>query len=238
LDRDASPRWAFVARLARAVDAGFRGVMSSRLAPVLLAVAATPVLAMMRGMDIDTPDQSFVWHLPVMTLYAGFFALGWLLSTRWRGLLLTGLIAAIVASAGVGAHYAGGDWVKAHATALKWATSFGTSLTMMTSVLGWIGCFVSLFSRESARIRYVADASYWMYIVHLPIVVGLQVLLAGSGMPWWIQVPLVNVVTFALLLASYHAFVRFTWIGAWLNGRRRTRYSARLPSASASEAVP
>jgi peptidoglycan/LPS O-acetylase OafA/YrhL len=252
LDRAAAPRWTFVARLARALDAGFRAVISSRLAPVALAVAVTPLLTMMQGMDIDTPDGSFAWHLPVMTLYACCFALGWLLSrqtellsgalsARWKGFLLTGLVAALVASTGVGMRYAGGEWVTMHATALRWATSFGTSLTMMASVLGWMGCFVRLFGHESARIRYVADASYWIYIVHLPIVVGLQLLLAGSGMPWWIQVPLVNIVTFTLLLATYHACVRFTWVGAWLNGRRRTRYAAPdtgIASGSACERLP
>jgi hypothetical protein len=33
-------------------------------------------------------------------------------------------------------------------------------------------------------------------------------------------VPLVNVVAFAILLASYHVCVRFTWVGAWMNNRK------------------
>jgi hypothetical protein len=79
------------------------------------------------------------------------------------------------------------------AFALRWATSFGTSLTMMVSVFGWMGCFVRFFNRPSARARYVADASHWIYVTHLPLVVALQVWWVHSGMPWWIQVPLVNV---------------------------------------------
>jgi hypothetical protein len=36
-------------------------------------------------------------------------------------------------------------------------------------------------------------------------------------------VPLVNVVAFVVLVASYHVCVRFTWVGAWLNNRRWPR---------------
>ena len=94
---------------------------------------------------------------------------------------------------------------------------------MMMLVFGWMGCFIRFFNRPSARIRYMADASYWIYVTHLPLVVALQVWWVDSGMPWWIQVPLVNVVAFAVLLASYHVCVRFTWVGAWLNNRRWPR---------------
>src|SRR5262249_25026594 len=34
------------------------------------------------------------------------------------------------------------------------------------------------------------------------------------------QLPLLNVVAFAILLSSYHWRVRFTWLGGWLNARR------------------
>jgi hypothetical protein len=48
----------------------------------------------------------------------------------------------------------------------------------------------------------------------------LQVGVAKWALPWWVQLPLLNGVAFAILLVSYHSLVRFTWIGAWLNGRR------------------
>jgi len=107
----------------------------------------------------------------------------------------------------------------------------GTSLTMMLSVFGWLGLFVRFFNQPSARIRYVADASYWIYVTHLPLVVVLQIWWADSGMPWWIQMPLVNVVAFAVLLASYHVCVRFMWVGAWLNGRRWLRSGENVEAA-------
>ena len=94
---------------------------------------------------------------------------------------------------------------------------------MMLSVIGWTGGFVRWFAQPSPAIRYVADASYWIYIVHLPVVVALQVWLVRLAWPAWVQVPLVVAATVILLLAVYHAGVRYTWVGAWLNGRRHTR---------------
>jgi glucan biosynthesis protein C len=57
-----------------------------------------------------------------------------------------------------------------------------------------------------------------VYIVHLPVVAGLQVALAGTGLPWWIQIPLITAVTLIVTLLSYRELVRDTWVGRWLNG--------------------
>lgn len=233
--------------IAATVDRAVEQAISSRVAPLLVAIAVTPVLAMMEGMDVDTPDRSFGWHLPVMALYGLFFSLGWWLhhhtdvvgafARRWKICLLLGLVTSLVASALVGLRIAGGDWMTQHTAAMRWASSFGTSLTMAASVFGWTGAFVHLGARPSERVRYVADASYWIYIAHLPLVVALQVWWAHWTLPWWIQVPLLNVVTLAALLLLYHVGVRYTWVGAWLNGRRRTRGAPddqrrRVPASS------
>ena len=206
-------------------------VVSSRAWPLVAALCVTPILATMRGIDVDTPDRTLAWHLPVMALYGVFFAFGWWLhgqralltvfAARWKTLLTIGVVTSAIAVTGVAVRLDGGDWAVAHATALRWATSFGTSLAMMASVFGWMGAFTTWFSRPSARARYVADASYFIYIAHLPIVVGLQVALSRSGAPWWVQVPAISAITTGLLLLVYHWGVRYTWIGTWLNGPRR-----------------
>jgi glucans biosynthesis protein C len=58
----------------RPVREGFRRIMSSRLAPLIVATVVTPSLAMMKGPDVETPDQSLSWNLPVMALYGFFFS--------------------------------------------------------------------------------------------------------------------------------------------------------------------
>ncbi|HAN98584.1 MAG TPA: hypothetical protein DCQ98_14630, partial [Planctomycetaceae bacterium] len=72
----------------------------------------------------------------------------------------------------------------------------------------------------SARLRFVADASYWVYLVHLPVVLWLQTLLIPVTLP--MAVKLVSVVLGTLLVsfATYVVFVRYTPIGWMLNGKR------------------
>jgi peptidoglycan/LPS O-acetylase OafA/YrhL len=211
------------------VDAAFRGVTSSWLAPLCLALVATPVLAMMSGPDVDTPDKSLAWHYPVLPLYGLFFCIGWwlhrqvdvlgVLARRWKFFLPLSLVLSVIASIGIWIRISGAE----HPAVLRWATSFGTSLTMSLAVLGWIGLFVRVFDRSSPWIRYLADSSYWVYLAHLPVVVALQVWLAAWEVSWWIKLLLINAAAFSILLFTYHLGVRFTWIGAWLNGRRATR---------------
>lgn len=71
--------------------------------------------------------------------------------------------------------------------------------------------------------RYVADSSYWMYLVHLPIVVWLQVAVAEINAPWWLKLAGVTLATIAIALVTNDLFVRSTFVGALLNGRRRER---------------
>ena len=212
---------------------GFRWLLSNWFAPLPLALLATPLVALMKGPDVDTPDRGLSWNGPVLALYSLHFGLGWWLfrnpdilaglARRWWMFLLLGLAASAPTSLGVGALYGYLSSGTAPVAAVKWLTASGVSLTMMGSVLGWIGCFVRFFNRPSARIRYVANASYWIYLAHLPVVVALQIVGASWRWPWWIELPLLNVVAFLLLFASYHVGVRFTWVGAWLNGHRHER---------------
>ena len=89
-----------------------------------------------------------------------------------------------------------------------------------------IGLALRFLSDESPARRYVADSSYWIYLAHLPIVAAFQVLVGHLPWHWSVKFPLILVSSFAVLFASYHLLVRFTFIGAILNGRRYQRRSS------------
>ena len=95
-----------------------------------------------------------------------------------------------------------------------------------------VGTALRFLSRQSAVRRYIADASYWIYVVHVPLIMALQVAVSQLAWPWWVKFPLILGVAFSLMFASYQLFVRYSFIGAVLNGRR-TR-----PSSRVSEPVP
>ena len=82
--------------------------------------------------------------------------------------------------------------------------------------------------------RYIADASYWLYLIHMPIVLVLQILVSQLAWPWWIKFPMILAIGFPIMFASYHYLVRSTFIGAVLNGRRYPR----TPMGSSGAGAP
>ena len=55
-----------------------------------------------------------------------------------------------------------------------------------------------------------------MYLVHYPVVLALQVLLAQQSWPGWLEYALATVGTFAFALFTFVLFVRRTPLGPWL----------------------
>ncbi len=83
-----------------------------------------------------------------------------------------------------------------------------------------IGLFHRLFSSQRLWIRYVSDSSYWLYLAHLPLIILLQFLVRNWQLPSMLKFTFVCSVSIGLLLISYQLFVRGTFLGALLNGRR------------------
>ncbi|MCA9311342.1 MAG: acyltransferase family protein, partial [Phycisphaerales bacterium] len=97
-----------------------------------------------------------------------------------------------------------------------------------TLSLGLMGIARILLRRPSVRVRYLSDASYWLYVAHLPLVIAGQFLLAYIPLPPLVEFTLLTLTTTLVLLLSYHWFVRYTWIGRLLNGPRLRPGSSTL----------
>jgi peptidoglycan/LPS O-acetylase OafA/YrhL len=89
---------------------------------------------------------------------------------------------------------------------------------MMSAAM--MGLFRRFVSQERPWIRYLSDASYWMYLAHLPLVIAAQLWVRDWPLAAAWKFLLVCGAVFALLLVSYEYLVRYTWIGALLNGRK------------------
>ncbi len=73
-----------------------------------------------------------------------------------------------------------------------------------------------------AALRYPSDASYWIYLVHLPILFTLQYRLLDVNLPWGIKFAASVLATFGLCLLGCHAFVRSTRLGGLQGARAPT----------------
>jgi len=85
---------------------------------------------------------------------------------------------------------------------------------------GLMGLFRRLLTRANPAIRYLSDASYWLYLAHLPVIIGAQLLVRDWSMPAAVKFALVCGSVTAILLAVYQTLVRYTWLGRFLNGPR------------------
>ncbi|GHC03124.1 acyltransferase family protein [Thermomonas carbonis] len=72
--------------------------------------------------------------------------------------------------------------------------------------------------QRNATMRWLADASYWTYLVHLPLLFAIQYRLLDVQLHWAAKFAVAVLVTFAVSLASYQLLVRHTVAGRLLNG--------------------
>ena len=75
---------------------------------------------------------------------------------------------------------------------------------------------------RSASMRWLADASYWVYLVHLPLLFAIQYRLLDVQMHWSAKFAIATLSTLALSFASYQLLVRHTPVGKMLNGTLST----------------
>jgi glucan biosynthesis protein C len=91
----------------------------------------------------------------------------------------------------------------------------------------WMTCVCLIagkrwLNRNNRVLRYLSDASYWIYLVHLPILFAIQYRLLDVELPWGIKFAASVLATFGFCLLSYHAMVRTTRIGDLLGVRAPT----------------
>ena len=95
---------------------------------------------------------------------------------------------------------------------------------------GFIGMFRRWCSAESRVMRYVSDSSYWLYLMHIPLVITLACVMQTWKLPIFIKLSMICAGATLILLVTYQLFVRYTWIGRVLHGPRQKRVSNSLSS--------
>ncbi|MEM9480854.1 MAG: acyltransferase family protein [Verrucomicrobiota bacterium] len=83
-----------------------------------------------------------------------------------------------------------------------------------------IGFFQLFFRKERKVVRYVSDASYWLYVAHMPLIFVAQELLRHLELPAYVKFLIVTGSVTAILLLVYELCVRYTPLGTMLNGKR------------------
>jgi surface polysaccharide O-acyltransferase-like enzyme len=97
------------------------------------------------------------------------------------------------------------------------------------SIFGGLGALLRVVQSRGTVMRFLSEASFWVYLIHVPIVVFVQTLLFSFAWPAPVKFLVVFAAGFGLSLLSYVPLVRHSLIGVIINGaRKRLPKGARL----------
>lgn len=215
--------------LVRASVPHARGIERWLASPRMLVAFAAYTTATLWPFQGGQVQEGFMFlkpHLPSLVYYGSFFVLGYgfhyyrgFMGALSGGVLSWALLSAVLFPLAL------------HASHLDRAAHGANGLLHLGAVLAnglctwaliylFIGGALRFFDRDSPWIQYVSQSSYWVFLVHMPLVC-----LAG----WWlVQFDLPAVLKFLLVcgftaivaFATFHYCVQKTWVGAFLHGRR------------------
>jgi peptidoglycan/LPS O-acetylase OafA/YrhL len=223
----AGRRWN-AARLALALDRGFE--LLFRFRGKAFALAALTMIPLWNGPgwgEVDHMGASLLLAPRAIIYFGLFFAVGWwlnrhihLLDMLREGIAIQLTIAFLALVAWFGCIIIEFNAPDPPHAEIKMCALAGAALYAWTMTFALTGLFLRIASRARPWARYLADASYWCYLAHLPLIFVLQVWVARWELPGWLKAWLIIALACALLLASYALFVRYTRLGTMLNGPR------------------
>ncbi len=94
-----------------------------------------------------------------------------------------------------------------------------SAISIWALVEGWLAFFGRYFHSPSPTTRYVSDSSYWVYLIHVPVMLVCQGWVANMPIVAELKFLICLSVSIVICLLSYHFLVRATWVGRFLNGR-------------------
>jgi len=223
--------------------------MRSRCAPALLAVPIGIVLSLdpawIAWIGVRTPDSSLVTNLQAWTCYGTAFGFGWLLHRQVdlirileRHWWLNSVLAVVLMAASFFlATTASMRPRPVNYEAIRLALDVCYALAIWTTSFAAIGLALRFLAGFSPVRRYLADASYWLYLIHLPILMALQVAVSQLDWPWPVKFAAIMLIALPPMFASYQWLVRDSFIGVVMNGRRMRPAGQLAPAPAAGSAA-
>jgi len=207
------------------------GALTGPWTPLLLAVPTAFAFwqdpAWVAFFAVPTPDEGIVPDTAALVGFGLAFGYGFLLDRRRDLLSRIAYWSPVFLGVGFGTGVtgyilAGGPNLApmVEPTMAKALVAGFIALSVYASAFAAVGLCVRFLSGHSPVRRYLADSSYWVYILHLPLVMLAQVWIQHWDLAWWIKLAGVSAAVMAICLMTYELMIRHTFMGRWLNGRR------------------
>ncbi len=226
-------------RLSAVLDRCVSVLVRSGSGPLLLALPAAAWYFRLRGWSpwggLPAPF-SLQPDVGAVLAYGSFFTFGWLLNRqqsflasleqRWmvHGAVALAAWAICRVLAGATPHW--GPILSGLPLAAYTVCYVGSA---WSGSFALIGVALRFLPDLSPVRRYLAEASYWIYLLHIAVLLFFEQILHPLHWPAILKYAVSIAGAMSVLLLSYHGLVRFTFIGEWLNGKghRRVRGTDR-----------
>lgn len=211
-------------RLGASVNRGFSRLMRSWWAVPALAAISAAILLTKTGWVAGGSASNSLVPAPTLFAYYGFFFLfGWLLSGQSelieqlkRGAWLRLVAGALIAVPAFLLFYDNGEFtgnvgtpgLLAEIDELRPYGLFTVGIVCWLTLFGLWGVLARYVREESRVLRYLSDASFWVYLIHIPFLVALQSSLSTTDLAIPVRWGLAVSGTLALALGSY-ALIRW-----------------------------
>lgn len=202
--------------------------------PPLWVVVGAPLLLVPTLVNVLAPTpapESVLPQLWALVFYGLFFAFGFGLHAHPQWLSRFGRLSPGLAVGSLAA-YAGFLWtldlhsgdlvIRLGQAALQACVSVWMTLWCLQAGDAWL-------NTQIGWLRYLADSSYWTYLVHLPLLFAVQIAIMDWDLAWPFKLTITLVATLAVCLLSYHIAVRHTLLGQLLNGKPRAPVLSEPP---------
>ena len=202
------------------INSFFNQILNNHMLRVIIfSVITLCILIFMNQTWVDT-STSFNPDFNTFIFYFLFYMFGWLLfkskhllnSFMKHDILSTILGTVIVTATHFYKDVIGDELLMASNALTVWLLSFGM-----------IGLFIRYGSKHSSQMRYISDASYWVYLLHVVFTIFFPGIIAEFNIPAPLKVLIICSLTTIICFVSYHFLVRATFIRKFLNGRKYTR---------------
>ena len=210
------------------ISLSFSWVIGKPVLRILVFAGLTSIVYFLMGTYQVETSTSLLPDLNTFIFYFFFYIVGWILFKSKHlldGIMRLDWISTILGLVLLSFHFF------MHSSFSYEVHIIANSIVVWLLIFGITGLFIRYGSNHSARMRYVSDSSYWVYLVHLPLTAIIPSFIVDWPLPVTIKFLLVLISTGIICFVSYHYLIRGTFIGEFLNGRKYSRKLSDIKKA-------
>ena len=221
----------FAGKVFRALGAFLSGILLRSRFPVVLIVACAVINVHAGGELIINPFATGLYFVVGYSLYSNS-SLFTFLTAHWKYYLAAGIVVfalhtiltAVNAAVVTDIYGDNSTRVSEKESDLSDLLGLFIYLTKISGAVLFSYAFIGLsenkFGAYNAKLRFISDGAYWIYLIHLPIVTLITFSMLNLPVFAEAKFLIAVIITFITSVVSYKYFVRHSFIGILLNGRR------------------